>query len=139
MLVVTNSGTLKLAAQFASLFTSQHLECRLFDNDIFPTIDSVLGDFHEASFPGYHRFVVPKWAQTGLLPGPHNFIQGVSPTFSANTTLPAQVRIFGYHIYWVQNAIVLFAERFPRRFFMRGTDTPLTFSLRLGLLSEFSG
>jgi hypothetical protein len=139
MLVVTDSGTIAIANHLATFWSTEALECRLFDNDYIPTTDTVLANLHEASFPGYSRFVVPTWAVTGLLPGPHQFIQGISPTFTASSFLPIPQRQFGYYIYWLGPAVVIWAERFPRRFFMSGPDTPLSFSLRLGLLSEFTG
>lgn len=139
MIVVPYAGARDMAIDLASRWTSQLLEVRLYKNDYSPTLDSLLADFEEASFIGYNRAVPALWSFVGIQNETHRVIRALVGPFVATAPINPPQRIFGYHVYHVQTGVVLWAERLPYRFFMRGPDTPLNLKISVGLLSEFSG
>jgi len=139
MIVVPDNGSRRIAFFLAPKFTTEMLEVRLYQNDYFPTLLSTLADFQECTFPGYTRHVPNLWAYVGIEAEVHRVIRANAGVWRATQEVSPPQRVFGYYVYHVQSGDVLWAERLPQRFTMRNADTPLTFRLSFGLLSEFSG
>jgi len=105
MLVVPYGGSVAVFNQFLSQFSVYY---HLYINDLTPTLDSVLSDFVEASYPSYGPQIVQQWTDAVL-------VGGVAATYGdpllwtvGSVVVPQTV--YGYYVTGGPTGPLLWAE-----------------------------
>lgn len=94
-------------------FASNDWSLGLFVNDYVPTLDTVLGDFVEAAFPGYARedLLDAEWVDPVEVSDRLESTYGEEPLTWTNGGSIVQ-NVFGYFIVDNDDGLVLLAEKF---------------------------
>lgn len=139
MIVVPDDGSAWLLQQLRPVFNAGPLACNLYQNDYFPTLNSVIADFTDATYPGYVRQNVNFPNAEQFDPQGHCFIVGNALTFLSTGAPQPHQRIYGYYISNAAGNRIVWAERFPRRVWVRQAGVQIVLSPRFGALTEWTG
>jgi hypothetical protein len=134
-LVVTKAGDIQILNALTGIWTGDFPVIRLFVNDYVPTVDSLLADFTEASFPGYPGPQgLAAWTFAGIN------LDGAAESGSDTKTFvsaggPPNETVHGYYVTW--RGDVLFAERISPAKDMAPPGATLNLTLLFSIISKF--
>lgn len=132
MAIVMNTANLRAAIGAlgdgtASLWGSATVH--LYQNDVTPTVNSLLADFTEATFDGYGSATIT-WGSATNGPGDEASVYGTGLSFIATGDTTPNI-IYGW---WLQNAGGFrFAERFDEPIPIASTGDDVTFQPRASI------
>lgn len=138
MLVVPQTGNVDLMEIIRAEWVANKPTLHVYKNDYSPTLLSTIPDFVESDFDGYAP-VTLDFANPAVDATDHVYIQAATATFNmtGNGNLPQ--RAFGIYVLDSTGLVLLFAERFPRRLWLRVKPAQFSVVPKFGGLSEFTG
>lgn len=134
-LIWPKQGTLPVADALASPYLDA-CAVALYKNDYIPVIGSVLGDFVEATFPGYAPQDI-NISNPAFLNGQGAAELDADLVTFTQTAGPAQL-VYGYFVYDA-TLVVIAAQRFPAPQNMTGAGASLDVGVKFVFHSEFNG
>lgn len=137
-IVLATSGAEYLAGLLQLQLVLFKPKLHLYQNPVSLSINTVLGDFVECTFPGYPGAVDLDFSGAGFFdPTQHWVLQAQLLTYSATAQLPNPQQAIGYYVMDSTETTYLWAEQFPFRVWFRYKGDALLFQPQFGFLSEW--
>ena len=126
--VTANPSLDRILELMKSEYEATSLWLRLFKNDETPDVETVVGDFEEADFPGYSAIEFTGWADPDKVVDGKWVITAPIQTFLC-TGSGTPNDIYGYYITDEEATVLLYSERDPNAPFPM-TDNGDEYALR---------
>ena len=138
MLVVPQGGNIALLELLRASWAAAKPVLVLYRNDVSPSLTSTLADFEPSTFPG----AIPHnldFGAAAIDATDHAYLEASILTYVSLADPVEPERVFGCYVTDSTGLILLWAERFPRRLWIRKAGQEFSILPKFGALSEFTG